>query len=83
MEYQWEFVRLANCVPFVIRDESHKARLFVDGLSGDIFRLVRSANLHSFQQVVDRATLVKRGAVVARARTEGFDRNKDKKRSQS
>ncbi len=83
MEYQREFMRLANCVPFVIRDESHKARLFVDGLRGDIFRLVQSADLHTFQQVVDRATLVERGVVLARARSERSDRNKDKKRSQA
>ncbi len=31
IEYQREFVRLANCVPFVIRNEYHRARLFVDG----------------------------------------------------
>ncbi len=83
MEYQREFVRLANCVPFIIRDESHKARLFVNGLRGHIFRLVQSAYFHTFQQVVDRATLVERGAVVTRNRNEGSDRNRDKKRSQS
>ncbi len=43
--------------------------------------MVQSADLKTFQEVVDRATLVKRGAAITRVRREAFDRNKDKKRS--
>ncbi len=80
MEYQQEFVRLANCFPFVIRNKSHKDRLFVS-LRSNIFKLVQAADLRTFQQVVDRTTLVEHGALVARTGNEGFDHNKDKKRS--
>ncbi len=48
MEYQREFVKLVNCVPFVIWDEAHKAQLFLDGLRSNIFQVVQAADLHTF-----------------------------------
>ncbi len=82
MEYQREFVRLVNCIPFVIRDESHKAQLFVDGLRSEIFQVVQAADLHTFQRVVDRPTIVERGLTVTRARKEGYQQHEDRKQSQ-
>ncbi len=66
---------------FVIQDMHHKTQLFVEGLRSDIFQLVLSANLKSFLEMVDRATLVERGAAITRVRREASDRGKEKKRS--
>nr|CAD1821771.1 unnamed protein product [Ananas comosus var. bracteatus] len=42
-EYEREFSRLLHCVPFVVRDDEDKARIFERGLRPSIFRLVQSS----------------------------------------
>nr|CAD1840659.1 unnamed protein product [Ananas comosus var. bracteatus] len=41
-EYEREFSRLLHCVPFVVRDDKDKARIFKRGLRSSIFRFVQS-----------------------------------------
>nr|CAD1821800.1 unnamed protein product [Ananas comosus var. bracteatus] len=57
-----EFSRILHCVPFVVRDDEDKARIFERGLRPSIFRLVQSSNLQTYREVVDRAFIVEAGA---------------------
>nr|CAD1839628.1 unnamed protein product [Ananas comosus var. bracteatus] len=41
-EYEREFSRLLHCVPFIVRDDEDKARIFERGLRPSIFRFVQS-----------------------------------------
>ncbi|XP_020109286.1 uncharacterized protein LOC109724765 [Ananas comosus] len=62
-EYEREFSRHLHCVPFVVRDDEDKARIFERGLRPSIFRLVQSSNLHTYRDVVNRVLIVESGAV--------------------
>nr|CAD1837673.1 unnamed protein product [Ananas comosus var. bracteatus] len=49
-EYEREFSRLLHCVPFVVRDDEDKARIFERGLRPSIFRFVQSSNLQTYRE---------------------------------
>nr|CAD1823327.1 unnamed protein product [Ananas comosus var. bracteatus] len=78
-EYEREFFRLLHCVPFVVRDDEDKARIFERGLRPSIFRLVQSSNLQTYREVVNRALIVESGAVELQERREGSDKGKGKR----
>nr|CAD1831736.1 unnamed protein product [Ananas comosus var. bracteatus] len=61
-EYEREFSRLLHCVPFIVRDDEDKARIFERGLRPSIFRFVQSSNLQTYLEVVDRTLIVESGA---------------------
>nr|CAD1838552.1 unnamed protein product [Ananas comosus var. bracteatus] len=77
-EYEREFFRLLHCVPFVVRDDEDKARIFERGLRPSIFRLVQSSNLQTYREVVDRALIVEAGAADLQERREALDKGKGK-----
>ena len=78
-EYEREFSRLLHCVPFVVRDDEDKARIFERGLRPSIFRLVQSSNLQTYRDVVNRALIVEGGAAELQERREGLDKGKGKR----
>nr|CAD1837517.1 unnamed protein product [Ananas comosus var. bracteatus] len=78
-EYEREFSRLLHCVPFVVRDDEDKARIFERGLRPSIFRLVQSSNLQTYREVVDRALIVEAGAADLQERREGSEKGKGKR----
>ncbi|XP_020108447.1 uncharacterized protein LOC109724143 [Ananas comosus] len=75
-EYEREFSRLLRCVPFVVRDNENKARIFEIGLLPSIFRLVQASNLPTYREVVNRALIVEKGAEISKEEREAFDRGK-------
>nr|CAD1835585.1 unnamed protein product [Ananas comosus var. bracteatus] len=77
-EYAREFSRLLHCVPFVVRDDEDKARIFERELRPSIFRLVQSSNLQTYREVVDRALIVEAGAADLQERREALDKGKGK-----
>nr|CAD1821723.1 unnamed protein product [Ananas comosus var. bracteatus] len=78
-EYEREFSRLLHCVPFVVRDDEDKARIFERGLRPSIFRFVQSSNLQTYQEVVNRALIVESGVADLQERREGMDKGKGKR----
>nr|CAD1824774.1 unnamed protein product [Ananas comosus var. bracteatus] len=74
-----EFSRLLHCVPFVVRDDEDKARIFERGLRPSIFWLVQSSNLQTYRDVVNRALIVESGEADLQERREGLDKEKDKR----
>nr|CAD1825871.1 unnamed protein product [Ananas comosus var. bracteatus] len=78
-EYEREFTRLLHCVPFVVRDNEDKARIFERGLRASIFRLVQSSNLQTYRDVVNRALIVESGAADLQERREGSNKEKGKR----
>ncbi|XP_020080517.1 uncharacterized protein LOC109704177 isoform X2 [Ananas comosus] len=77
-EYEREFSRLLHCVPFVVRDDEDKARIFEVGLRPAIFRLVQASNLSTYWDVVNRALIVEKGAEIMKER-DVVDRSKGKR----
>ncbi|XP_020084910.1 uncharacterized protein LOC109707788 [Ananas comosus] len=77
-EYEREFSRLLHCVPFVVRDDEDKARIFEVGLRPAIFRLVQASNLSTYRDVVNRALIVEKGAEIMKER-DVVDRSKGKR----
>ncbi|XP_020089304.1 uncharacterized protein LOC109710883 [Ananas comosus] len=77
-EYEREFSRLLHCVPFVVRDDEDKARIFEAGLRPAIFRLVQASNLSTYREVVNRALIVEKGAEIMKER-DIVDRSKEKR----
>nr|CAD1821731.1 unnamed protein product [Ananas comosus var. bracteatus] len=78
-EYEREFSRLLHCVPFVVRDDEDKARIFESGLRRSIFRFVQSSNLQTYREVVNRALIVESGAADVQERREALDNGKGKR----
>nr|CAD1831596.1 unnamed protein product [Ananas comosus var. bracteatus] len=78
-EYEREYSRLLHCVPFVVRDDEDKARIFEQGLRPSIFRFVQSSNLQTYREVVDRALIVESGAAEVQERREAMDKGKAKR----
>ncbi|XP_020113807.1 uncharacterized protein LOC109727973 [Ananas comosus] len=78
VEYEREFSRLLHCVPFVVRDDEDKARIFEVGLRPAIFRLVQASNLSTYREVVNRALIVEKRAEIMKER-EVVDRSKGKR----
>nr|CAD1836374.1 unnamed protein product [Ananas comosus var. bracteatus] len=78
-EYEREYSRLLHCVPFVVRDDENKARIFEQGLRPSIFRFVQSSNLQTYREVVDRALIVESGAAEVQERREAMDKGKAKR----
>nr|CAD1821858.1 unnamed protein product [Ananas comosus var. bracteatus] len=78
-EYEREFSRLLHCVPFVVRDDEDKARIFERGLRPSIFRFVQSSDLQNYREVVDRALIVESGAADVQEQREARDRGKAKR----
>nr|CAD1837184.1 unnamed protein product [Ananas comosus var. bracteatus] len=78
-EYEREFSRLLHCVPFVVRDDEDKARIFERGLRPSIFRFVQSSNLQTYREVVDRALIVESGAADVQEQREARDKGKAKR----
>nr|CAD1837620.1 unnamed protein product [Ananas comosus var. bracteatus] len=78
-EYEREFSRILHCVPFVVRDDEDKARIFERGLRPSIFRLVQSSNLQTYREVVDRALIVEAGAADLQERRESLEKGKGKR----
>nr|CAD1843945.1 unnamed protein product [Ananas comosus var. bracteatus] len=78
-EYEREFSRLLHCVPFVVRDDEDKARIFERGLRPSIFRLVQSSNLQTYREVVKRALIVEAGAADLQERRESLEKGKGKR----
>nr|CAD1820576.1 unnamed protein product [Ananas comosus var. bracteatus] len=78
-EYEREYSRLLHCVPFVVRDDEDKARIFEQGLRPPIFRFVQSSNLQTYREVVDRALIVESGAAEVQERREAMDKGKAKR----
>nr|CAD1842403.1 unnamed protein product [Ananas comosus var. bracteatus] len=77
-EYKLEFSRLLHCVPFVVRDDEDKARIFEVGLRPAIFRLVQASNLSTYREVVNWALIVEKGAEIMKER-DVVDRSKGKR----
>ncbi|EKG08920.1 Retrotransposon gag protein, partial [Macrophomina phaseolina MS6] len=73
-EYEREFSRLLHCVPFVVRDDEDKARIFERGLRPSIFRFVQSSNLQTYREVVDRALIVESGAAEVQEQRDARDK---------
>nr|CAD1822945.1 unnamed protein product [Ananas comosus var. bracteatus] len=73
-EYEREFSRLLHCVPFVVRDDEDKARIFERGLRPSIFRFVQCSNLQTYREVVDRALIVESGAAGVQERRGAMDK---------
>nr|CAD1827446.1 unnamed protein product [Ananas comosus var. bracteatus] len=78
-EFEQEFSRLLHCVPFVVRDDMDKVRIFKRGLRPSIFRFVQSSNLQTYRDVVNRALIVESGAADVQERREGLDKGKGKR----
>nr|CAD1842612.1 unnamed protein product [Ananas comosus var. bracteatus] len=78
-EYEREYSRLLHCVPFVVRDDEDKARIFKQELLPSIFRFVQSSNLQTYREVVDRALIVESGAAEVHERREAMDKGKAKR----
>nr|CAD1822933.1 unnamed protein product [Ananas comosus var. bracteatus] len=78
-EYEREFSRLLHCVPFVVRDDEDKARIFERGLRPSIFRFVQSSNLQTYREVVDRALIVESGVADVQEQREARDKGKAKR----
>nr|CAD1827455.1 unnamed protein product [Ananas comosus var. bracteatus] len=79
VEYEREFSRLLHCVPFVVRDDEDKARIFERGLRPLIFRFMQSSNLQTYREVVDRALIVESCAADVKERREALDKGKGKR----
>ncbi|XP_020082388.1 uncharacterized protein LOC109705985 [Ananas comosus] len=77
-EYEREFSRLLHCVPFVVRDDEDRARIFEVGLRPVIFRLVQASNLSTYREVVNRALIVEKGEEIVKER-DVVDRSKGKR----
>nr|CAD1835635.1 unnamed protein product [Ananas comosus var. bracteatus] len=82
--YRWCRVRegvfsASDCVPFVVRDDEDKARIFERGLRPSIFRFVQSSNLQTYREVVDRALIVESGAADVQEQREARDKGKAKR----
>nr|CAD1839618.1 unnamed protein product [Ananas comosus var. bracteatus] len=75
-EYEREFSRLLHCVPFVVRDDEDKARIFERGLRPSTFRFVQSSNLQTYREVVDRALIVESGAADVQEQREARDKGR-------
>nr|CAD1837570.1 unnamed protein product [Ananas comosus var. bracteatus] len=67
-----------HCVPFVVRDDEDKARIFEVGLRPAIFRLVKASNLSTYKEVVNRALIVEKEAEIMKER-DIVDRSKGKR----
>nr|CAD1825884.1 unnamed protein product [Ananas comosus var. bracteatus] len=78
-EYEREFSQLLHCVPFVVRDDEDKARIFERGLRPSIFRFVQSSNLQTYREVADRALIVENGATEVQEQREARDKGKAKR----
>ena len=65
-------------MPFVVRDDEDKARIFERGLRPSIFRLVQSSNLQTYREVVDRALIVEAGAADLQERRKSLEKGKRK-----
>nr|CAD1835028.1 unnamed protein product [Ananas comosus var. bracteatus] len=78
-EYEREFSRLLHCVPFIVRDDEDKARIFERGLRPSIFRFVQSSNLQTYREVVDSALIVESGAADVQEQREARDKGKAKR----
>nr|CAD1842389.1 unnamed protein product [Ananas comosus var. bracteatus] len=78
-EYEREFSRLLHCVPFVVRDDEDKARIFERGLRPSIFQFVQSSNLQTYREVVNRALIVESSAADLQERREALDKGKGKR----
>nr|CAD1821705.1 unnamed protein product [Ananas comosus var. bracteatus] len=77
-EYEREFSRLLHCVPFVVRDDEDKARIFERGFRPSIYRLVQSSNLQTYRDMVNRVLIMESGAADLQERLEGLDKGKGK-----
>nr|CAD1829902.1 unnamed protein product [Ananas comosus var. bracteatus] len=78
-EYEREFSRLLHCVPFVVRDDEDKARIFEPGLRPSIFRFDQSSNLQTYREMVNRALIVESGAADLQEHRDGLEKEKGKR----
>nr|CAD1839578.1 unnamed protein product [Ananas comosus var. bracteatus] len=78
-EYEQEFSLLLHCVPFVVRDDEDKARIFEQRLRSSIFRFVQSSYLQTYREVVDRVLIVESGAADVQERRKAMDKGKAKR----
>ncbi|XP_020095999.1 uncharacterized protein LOC109715431 [Ananas comosus] len=79
-EYFQEFSRLLTCVPFVARNDRHRADMFEKGLSPELYKLVQIQHLSTLEASVEMAMRAERGEVVLRERAE-MEQSSDRKRS--
>lgn len=54
-EYVREFSNIANCIPYVVRDDKDKTDCFEWRFRPEIFIAVHSLKLQTFAEVLDRA----------------------------
>lgn len=56
VEYERDFSRIVGLIPFVVRDEYHKARMFARGLKPNIRILI--AWVMTFDECLDRTLMI-------------------------
>ncbi|XP_020092834.1 uncharacterized protein LOC109713246 [Ananas comosus] len=79
LEYFQEFSRLLTYVPFVARNDRHRADMFEKGLSPELYKLVQIQHLPTLEASVEMAMRAERGEVVLRERAE-MEQSSDRKR---
>nr|CAD1821509.1 unnamed protein product [Ananas comosus var. bracteatus] len=77
-EYEQDFSRIVELIPFVIRDEHHKARVFVKGLRPNIRMLLASHGTMTFDECLDRALVIQSESTEVRAAKEASEQSGDR-----
>ncbi|XP_020080258.1 uncharacterized protein LOC109703926 [Ananas comosus] len=80
-EYERDFSRIVGLIPFAMRDEYHKARLFIRGLRPNIRLLVASNGAIPFDECLDRALIVQSESEEVRADRDASEQSGNRKRS--
>ncbi|XP_020081831.1 uncharacterized protein LOC109705512 [Ananas comosus] len=80
-EYERDFSRKIGLIPFAVRDEYHKARMFARGLRPNIRLLIASNGVLSFDECLDRALMVQSESEEVRSERDASERSGDRNRS--
>ena len=75
-EYEAEFAKLAKYAPTLVADESSRARRLEEGLRSDIRNSVASFELQTYEAVLNKALVIKRGLVESDKATDNWNRKR-------
>lgn len=79
VEYDWDVSHIVGLIPFVVRDEYHKVRMFVKGLKPNIKILIMLHGVMIFNKCLDRAQMIQNDMEEARIERYMSEKNGNEK----
>lgn len=78
-EYERDFSRLVELIPFVVRGKYHKAQMFAEWLKSNIQILITSDGVMTFDECLDQALIIQNNMEKARIERNASEKKEGKK----